>query len=233
VPACSSGIPRLLVSKYNETASLVKAHQFGYDHGMIDTTRPRAGRKRSEKTRLDILDAAVGLLHARSYGELTIDAIASEAGVGKQTIYRWWNNKADVVLEALTERASTINPPETYSLEADVAGFFEATVGLLRGKSRSARGTAAALKGLMAEAQLDPAFSRRFRDFIEIRRTALRSVLSRHARAGRHSAKAATQLDALVDMLFGALWYRLLLGHAPLDTSFTTALAALAARALD
>jgi AcrR family transcriptional regulator len=198
---------------------------------MTDTMRPKVGRKRSEKARLDILDTALNLLRARSYAELTIDAIASEAGVSKQTIYRWWNNKADVVLEALTEHARAINPPETDSLEADIAAFFKATVGLLRG-TRSTRGTAAVLKGLMAEAQLDPAFAPRFQGFIDVRRAALRNVLERQMRTARQAPVRAAQLDTLVDMLFGAMWYRLLLGHAPLDAEFAKTLAGLAARAL-
>jgi AcrR family transcriptional regulator len=197
----------------------------------MSDARPRVGRKRSQEARLGILKAALELLGAHSYGELTIDAIAREAGVGKQTIYRWWNNKADVVLEALTEHASAVNPPRTESLETDVAAFFRATVGLLRGRGADKRGTAALLKGLMAEAQLDPAFAPRFQAFIDVRRAALRSVLVRHGCA-RPSVTSAVELDTLVDMLFGAMWYRLLLGHAPLDTAFAKGLAGLAARAL-
>ena len=178
----------------------------------------RVGRKRSEESRRAILEAALGLLRARTYGALTIEAIAAEAGVGKQTIYRWWSTKADVVLEALTDHARAISAPETGALEGDVRAFFEATVKLLRGP----RGSALVLKGLMAEAQLDADFAPRFAAFIETRRSALRAVLARHTRE---------DLDAMVDMAFGALWYRLLVGHAPLDARFADSIARLTARA--
>ena len=77
-----------------------------------------------------------------------------------------------------------------------------------------------------AEAQLDPEFAPRFASFIETRRAVLRSVLARHGN------RDAEELDTLVDMLFGALWYRLLLGHAPLDAGFAARLGLLSARAL-
>jgi AcrR family transcriptional regulator len=189
---------------------------------MEGAERPRVGRKRSQEARRAILEAALELLHEQGYARLTTDAIARAAGVGKQTIYRWWRSKAAVVLEALTELGRTIAPSPTGSLERDVAAFLEHTFRLLRGP----RGTGAVLRGLMAEAQLDPEFAASFAGFIAARRGALRAVLERHTRAG------PDELDAAVDMLFGAMWYRLLVGHAPLDAAFARALARLAARAL-
>jgi hypothetical protein len=76
----------------------------------------------------------------------------------------------------------------------------------------------------MAEAQLNAAFAPRFTDFIETRRSALHSVLARHPVADER------ELPTLVDMLFGAFWYRLLLGHAPLTSTVAASLGKLAAR---
>jgi AcrR family transcriptional regulator len=184
--------------------------------------RVKAGRKRSETSRHAILDAALDLLRIRGYGTLTSDAIAERAGVGKQTIYRWWHTKAEVILEALLEHARTIAAPETGALETDVRAFLESTFGLLKGP----RGTGPVLKALMAEAQLDPGFAPHFAAFVETRRTALRAVLARHSRAPEAT------LDATVDMLFGALWYRLLIGHGSLDPAFAAELSALATHGL-
>ncbi len=186
----------------------------------MDTPRATAGRKRSAESRAAILHAALSLLRVQGYADLSCDRIATHAGVGKQTIYRWWNNKADVVLDALTEHARAVTAPRTGSLEGDVRAFFEATFRLVRGP----RGTGPVLKGLMAAAQLDAAFAPRFAAFIETRRAALHGVLA------RHRVVDDSELSALVDMLFGAFWYRLLLGHAQLSSPFAATLGKLAAR---
>ena len=185
-----------------------------------DEARPKArasaGRKRSEETRQAILDASLTLVREHGYASLTTDAIAAKAGAGKQTIYRWWGSKAEVVLEALGSHArSTIALPQTGALESDLAAFLDATFRLLRGPQSSR----AILKALMAEAQLDEAFAERFAVFIATRRDALRSVIVRHVDA------PARTIDALVDMTFGAQWYRVLVGHAPVDAAFARELA--------
>ena len=56
-------------------------------------SRPR-GRPRSETARKAVLRAALRLVAAHGYRALTIEGIAAAAGVGKQTIYRWWPSKA-------------------------------------------------------------------------------------------------------------------------------------------
>ena len=66
-------------------------------------TPRRAGRPRSETTRRNILQATAHLLERGTVQSLTIEAIAREAGVGKATIYRWWDSKALVVIDAFIE----------------------------------------------------------------------------------------------------------------------------------
>src|SRR5436190_21601152 len=61
----------------------------------------RAGRPRSERCRRKILAAAEALLAEHGVAGMSVDAIAEVAGVSKATIYRWWPNKAAVVMEAL------------------------------------------------------------------------------------------------------------------------------------
>lgn len=176
-------------------------------------------RPRSEDSKQAIFGAALELLRERTYRDVTTDAIAAAAGVGKQTIYRWWKTKADVVLDALADSAREIVAEKTGELAGDVRAFFEATFRVARA------GTARVLKGLMAEAQLDAAFATRFAAFIGERRSALREVLTRHVRA-------SADVEAMVDMLFGAFWYRILIEHAPIDASFATRLGKLAASGL-
>jgi AcrR family transcriptional regulator len=178
-------------------------------------------RTRSEESREAILDAALTLARNSGYGNVTMDALALAAGVGKQTIYRWWRSLGEVVLDALREYARTIPAPETGTLEGDLTAFLRATFRLVRGPE----GTAPILKGLMAEAQLDDKFAPRFAELMEERREALRAIVLRHVDGSRQN-----EVDATVDMLFGAMWYRMLVGHRPLDAAFAQTLAVLAAR---
>lgn len=83
----------------------------------------RTGRVRSEAAREAILGAAVRLIHARGYDHLTIEGVAREAGVGKQTIYRWWPSRGALITECLTEgrlMPVEFDVPDTGDLLADI-----------------------------------------------------------------------------------------------------------------
>lgn len=187
-------------------------------------TEQRRGRPRSDSARRAILDAAVDELREHGYRNVTIEGIAARAGAGKQTIYRWWPSKADVVLEAVMDlAASTIRIPDRGTLAADLPAFIEAT---FRQSDQ-----APLVVGLMAEALLDQGFARTFRErFIASRRDALRLIFER-ARA-RGELPPSADLDLLVDVVFGVLWYRLLVGHAPLTPKSARALSDLVLRAV-
>ncbi|MBA3906930.1 MAG: TetR/AcrR family transcriptional regulator [Pseudonocardiales bacterium] len=182
------------------------------------------GRTRSEASRRAILDAAIGELREHGYPAVTVDGIAARAGAGKQTIYRWWGSKADVVLDAVLDLAeSVIALPDEGTLEADVEAFLVATF-----RQRDQR---PALAGLMAQSVLDPEFATPFRKrFLFRRRAALRTVFER----GRARGEIAPDIDTelLIDVVFGVLWYRLLVEHAPLSEDAGRELAALVLRAV-
>lgn len=170
------------------------------------------GRPRSESARQAVLDAAVRLIDRDGYGQVTIERIAREGGVSKQTIYRWWPSKAAITLEALNEGAATIAPlPDTGSLEGDLRTFVRRSV------AGASRGNTRLLAALMAEAQLDPAFAESFRTgFLARRREVLQELLERHA--GR--SHAGDEIDFLVELVFATLWYRILAHNRPLDRRF-------------
>jgi len=182
------------------------------------------GRPRSEDRRRAILAAAVDELRERGYAALTIEGIAARAGAGKQTIYRWWPSRADVVLEALLDEAeSAIAIPDEGSLPEDLLAFLTATF--------HQRGQRPVLVGLMAQALLDPVFALAFRDrFLFARRAALREIFDRAA--GRGEIAPGIDPELLIDVVYGVLWYRLLLDHAPLDDAAGQDLADLVLRAV-
>jgi AcrR family transcriptional regulator len=74
------------------------------------TTAPR-GRPRSQQARRAVLDAARAIVEKGGYAAATIEAIAARAGVAKTTIYRWWPNRAALVVELLMEMAARAVPP--------------------------------------------------------------------------------------------------------------------------
>lgn len=171
------------------------------------------GRPRSEETRRAILRAALELCERDGYQDLTIKAIADAAGAGRQTVYRWWPDKASVLMEALAglaEDPALRVPAESTHVLAEVEGLLTVTYELTR------KLTGQALVGLMADAQRDPALSERLQStVIGPRRAALRTLLRRGVDSGEFAG--AVPLDLVVDFAFGAMWYRLLSRHAAVD----------------
>jgi AcrR family transcriptional regulator len=171
----------------------------------VDTQPARRGRPRSEESRQAILRAAIDLLAESGYAALSIEGIAARSGTGKQTVYRWWPSKADVVLEALAGESDVLVPlPDTGSWPADLRAFLAASFALGR-KPRVVE----VLRALMAQAQLDPGFHARFRaGFLQRRREALGVLLDRAVERGElpSGVSAAT----VADIVFGVIWYRVL-----------------------
>ena len=182
--------------------------------------RPHTGRRRNEAAREAILRATVELMRAGQVGDLTIDAIAERAGVGRQTIYRWWPSKGAVMADAMTGLAREIVPArDTGVLAADLTDFLVDSFAGLEDP-----GTVRALRQMASAAQRDEHAAAVLAEFTAQRRAALRAVLER----GRDRGELAPEADLgmLVDMAYGVLWYRLLVGHAPLDDDAARRLAA-------
>ncbi|MBF8186948.1 TetR/AcrR family transcriptional regulator [Nonomuraea sp. K274] len=179
--------------------------------------RPHTGRRRNPAVRQAILDHAADLLIAHDYAAVSIDVIARAAGVSKHTIYRWWPSKGAVLLEAMAERARQQTPDlDTGVFADDLETFLTATF-------HTADKVSGLLRGLMAEAQRDPVAAEGLRQFTTGRRTELHALLTRGLEQGELPADA--DLDLLVDQLFGLMWYRLLIGHAPVDGDVAARLA--------
>ena len=181
--------------------------------------RPHTGRRRNDAAKDAILDAAFRLLSNPATEAMTIDAIAAEAGVGRQTIYRWWPSKGAVVADALVRHARVAVPDrDTGSFTADLEAFLVDSFAGLEND-----GLASRLRQIVAAAQQDEHVAPVLADFTAVRRAALRAILER-GRDARELAPDA-DLDMLVDMAYGVLYYRLLVGHAPLDEKAARSLA--------
>lgn len=177
-----------------------------------EPTPARPGRKRSEQSRLAILVAAFELAAEVGYAGLTIEGIAARSGAGKQTIYRWWPSKADVLLDALATKADLHVPvPDEGAYPADLRAFLAASFVLGRD-----RRVVDLLRALMAQAQIDEEFGERFRaSFLQARRDALGIILE-HARA-RGDLPSYPSPGTVADIIFGVIWYRILATGQPGD----------------
>jgi AcrR family transcriptional regulator len=170
----------------------------------------RAGRKRSEESRLAILAAAIELVGEIGYARLTIEGIAARSGAGKQTIYRWWPSKADVLFDALATKADLHIPvTDQGAYASDLRAFLTASFRLAAEPV-----LLDVLRALMAHAQIDPAFGDRFREsFLHRRRDALGEIVSRARERGDLPLDISP--GTVADIVFGVIWYRVLATRQP------------------
>lgn len=176
---------------------------------------PRSTR-RSEQSRLAVLEAALELCRDQGYGALSIEAMASRAGVGKHTIYRWWPSKGAVLIEALDREmtASAATLPDTGDIAADMRAIIAEVAGV---QARPEFGIP--LAALLAEAQLDPETVPALHErLLHPRR---QPIVERLLRAqGRGQLAPSLDVEAVVEMVLGALYHRLLLRSGPLDPAY-------------
>lgn len=172
----------------------------------------RRGRPRSEKARSAILAAAWEILVDQGLRAMTVDAVAEKAGVSKATIYRWWSGKAELALETFLGGVQEQVPvPDTGSLAGDLRAWMRATV---RAYGRPPLGPI--LTALLAEAQFDPVFRTALRErAIGPLRNASRGIFRRAEARGEIATPAPA--DLALDMLVGAVYYRLFLQSGPVN----------------
>jgi len=159
-----------------------------------------------------VLDAALKIFRETGYAGLTIDSIATEAGVSKATIYRWWANKAAILIEAfLASVEPHIGFSDSGSLREDLVAQAASLAQVLGDPHLGALVVA-----LLGEAQHDVELAAAFRDnWQSPRRAAGLEVVNRARARGEIHADADAEL--VLDSVYGPLYLRLLFGHAPLD----------------
>lgn len=183
------------------------------------------GRPRDEIARSRILEAALKVLEQEGFSNATCDEIAERAGASKATIYRWWPNKAAVLIEALREAVAQELPfPNTGDLRQDIRLQLRNFVKLLTGRRSRI------FKAFVAAAQNDPEVARAFETVWRTpRRTTAKAGLELHR--GRQ-LREDVDLDLVMDMMYGPLYYGLLVGRASLSEKYTDALADLITAAI-
>ncbi|MEA5362625.1 TetR/AcrR family transcriptional regulator [Amycolatopsis sp., V23-08] len=169
--------------------------------------RVHSGNRRDDAARLAVLHAADDLLVEHGFGALTVEAIARRAGVAKQTIYRWWPSKVEILLDTLIEDSEKRLPVPAGSPTADsIRGYVR---GFARFVTRDPAGKV--LLALLAEAQHDPGTAKSLHErFLGPRRVRERELLATGTEAGEIAPKLGP--DATIDALLGPVVYCALTG---------------------
>ncbi|MGD6745817.1 TetR/AcrR family transcriptional regulator [Streptomyces sp. BH106] len=186
--------------------------------------------RRSERSRRAIYDAALTLVGEIGYPRTTIEGIAARAGVGKQTIYRWWGSKAEVLMEAFIdlgernqEAAAEKHPdypldfdslPDTGDIEADLKLVLRATVDELKDPRFEAPARALAAEGL---ANRDFA-----EDFVAKLLMPGLDLYAARLRAAQEAGQVREGVDPTIarDLFSGPLAQRWLQNTGPLDHAY-------------
>ncbi len=166
------------------------------------------------------------MLKTTTLRDLSIEAIARESGVGKTTIYRWWPSKAAVVIDAFLDNVLLVAPyPEGLSAAEAITQQMAALIQAWSGEYGRI------LAQIIAEGQSDPEALDRYRNyFLNHRRAEVRAIIERGIESGEFAP--SLDPDLAIDILYGPIYYRLLVGHLPLDQQFAEELSQWAMKAI-
>jgi AcrR family transcriptional regulator len=181
---------------------------------------PSAGRARNPHTHQAILDATVELLAEIGYQDLSIERVAARAGVGKATIYRWWNSKSALVIEAMAHGMPLAQVPHTGDPRTDLRATIKAAA-----HTFGTTPAGATLPALAADIPRDPATAERLRQFLRPRRDAAREVLHHAAAVG--ALPADVDIETVIDLCVGAIFYRKLVRGMEVDDAMVEQLVSL------
>ena len=156
------------------------------------------------------MDAVVEVLTEGGVPGLTIDAVAQRAGVGKATIYRRWDGKEQLVLDALSARRLPVPQPDTGTLRDDLLAYY-----LPLADIEAQQGAVRLMPALAAEAAVDPDLADRLHAFVSDRRAPVAGILRRAQERGE--VNDDVDIELVVDLLTGAIMYRLYFSGALVD----------------
>jgi AcrR family transcriptional regulator len=171
---------------------------------------------RSERSRGAILSAAAQLLDEVGFASMTIEEVAARAGAGKATIYRRWPTKGTLAMDALMAEIDSAAPfPDTGSAIEDFRVQLRAVARVFnRPRIRHA------LIGVVFAAQNDSELRKAFAEhYMDPRRAQARVAIARAI--ARDELRAGFDEEVLLDQLYGALYFRLLVSGQPLNRRFT------------
>jgi len=186
---------------------------------------PTRGRPRSDRVEQSILKAASALLVERGFDAMTIEDVAARAGVGKSSIYRRWSTKGTLALDAFLVDFLTQQPPvNNGDLEVDLREALTLWTAAVVGTP-----TGRALVGLVAEAQTDSDLASGWTERVmKPVREQHRTMVERAIERGEIAPQS--DVDVIMDLLYGAAYHRLLQGHLEITPQFINLVARMVAQ---
>jgi AcrR family transcriptional regulator len=174
----------------------------------------RGGRPRDPSRDGVIRAAILRLLADVGYGALTMDAVASEAGVGKATIYRRWRTKQDLVVDTISDlNREEATPADTGSLEGDLRVMLRSLVSVITGP------TGAATLSLLSTVPHQPALAQAFKNGpLAVWRNAFEQIWARAEQRGEIGRAVAGSVVA--ETTSALLVQRWLLTGEPVDDAY-------------
>ena len=178
---------------------------------------PRLGRPRSPAADQAIVDAALVLFAEEGFERLTMEGVATRAGVGKATVYRRYPGKVELVMRA-AECLTADEPPasDTGTLRGDLVAFARSLVHLLTSTL-----TGGCVTQLVAALPRSPELADEYARFVAARRERTRGAVARAA--GRGEVSPDTDAELVADLVAGPIFYRYLVSRDPLDDGYADA----------
>jgi AcrR family transcriptional regulator len=177
--------------------------------------RPSRGGRPRDPSRDGVIRAAIlRLLADVGYGSLTMDAVASEAGVGKATIYRRWRTKQDLVVDTISDlNRAEAAPADTGSLEGDLRAMMHSLVSVVTGP------TGAATLSLLSTVPHQPALAHAFQGGpLAVWRQSFNEIWSRAEQRGE--VRPGTGSSVIAEVPSALLVQRWLLTGRPVDEAY-------------
>jgi AcrR family transcriptional regulator len=172
--------------------------------------------RRVERSRHTVLATAFELLSEGGVARFTVDEVARRSGVAKTTIYRHWQTREALVIDACSQMIAQQETPDTGSLEGDVKAILMEIAHLLQTANWSF-----VLPSIIDTAERDPEFAEIHSRIQRGHAAPLREVLQRAAGRGELSAHA--DVSTIVSLLLGPLFYRRWFSREPIDDQFLEA----------
>jgi AcrR family transcriptional regulator len=177
------------------------------------TVERRLGRPRDARADEAIIQASVEVLADKGPAGFTVDAVAARAGCGKATIYRRWSSRASLLLETAHRMGLEPAVVDTGSVRDDLVALMTQF-----GAKLTDTPAGRILPGVVAEAAVNPEMRRVLSRFVHDRRDRPRQAIVRGVERGE--LPPDTDVELLLDILGGSVFYRVLVSGEPGDEAF-------------